>query len=158
MQEFRFSPEQTVTRPRNSCRTEALGPMWCVARHQSRARTACHHATKLRMVVFTFLICASSCGSESSVPTAPQKPAPVPPVVQLSLGNGYSNQVNFQLSGSTTGGSTVTVSGGASVATTTANAGQVVFVDPNKDTDTWSNYKSANIPNFSELFNIKIFL
>ena len=74
------------------------------------------------MVVFTFLICASSCGSESSVPTAPQKPAPVPPVVQLSLGNGYSNQVNFQLSGSTTGGSTVTVSGGASVATTTANA------------------------------------
>ena len=35
-------------------------------------------------------------------------------------------------------------------ATTTANAGQVVFVDPNKDTDTWSNYKSANI---SELEN-----
>jgi len=28
--------------------------------------------------------------------------------------------------------------------TETSNAGQITFVDPNKDTDTWSNYKSAN--------------
>ncbi len=70
-----------------------------------------------------FLICANSCGSESSTPTAPPpKPSPIPPVVQLNPVNGHSNQANFQLSGSTTGGSTVTVSGGASVATTTANA------------------------------------